>query len=84
MKKLLSALLSVLLLSSLTGCLSNNYENGELYIYLPGEYLSDEVVEQFEYEYGVKVYVNFGYTDAEVDGMTIPARSYLTAKEAIE
>ena len=57
MKKLLSALLSVLLLSSLTGCLSNNYENGELYIYLPGEYLSDEVVEQFEYEYGVKVYV---------------------------
>ena len=37
-----------------------------------------------EYANGVKVYVNFGYTDAEVDGMTIPARSYLTAKEAIE
>lgn len=57
MKKLLSLLLSVFLLSSLTGCLSNNYENGELYIFLPGEYLSDEVVEQFEYEYGVKVSV---------------------------
>ena len=58
MKKLLSLILSVFLLSSLTGCLSNNYENGELYIYLPGEYLSDEVVEQFEYEYGIKVYVS--------------------------
>jgi len=58
MRKLLSIFLSVFLLSSLTGCLSNNYENGELYIYLPGEYLSDEVVEQFEYEYGIKVYVS--------------------------
>lgn len=54
MKKLLS-ILAVLFL--LTGCLSGNYENGELYIFLPGEYLSDEVVEQFEYEYGVKVSV---------------------------
>ena len=57
MKKLFSVLLSVLLLVSLTGCLSGNYENGDLYIFLPGEYLSDEVVEQFEYEYHVKVYV---------------------------
>jgi spermidine/putrescine-binding protein len=56
-KKLLSLLISVLLLVSLTGCLSNNYENGELYIFLPGEYLSDEVVEQFEYEYKIKVSV---------------------------
>ncbi len=54
MKKLLS-LFAVLFL--LTGCLSGNYENGELYIFLPGEYLSDEVVEQFEYEYKVKVSV---------------------------
>ncbi len=37
-----------------------------------------------EYENGVKVYVNFGYTDQTVDGVTVPARSYLTAKEAIE
>ncbi|MGN0794781.1 MAG: DUF5696 domain-containing protein [Aristaeellaceae bacterium] len=39
-----------------------------------------------EYENGVRVYVNYGYTDAEVDGVTIPARSYETnaAKEAIE
>lgn len=36
------------------------------------------------YENGMRVYVNFGYTDAEVDGVTIPARSYTTAKEAIE
>ncbi|MBR4470395.1 MAG: ABC transporter substrate-binding protein [Erysipelotrichaceae bacterium] len=54
MKKLLSILAVLFLLS---GCLSGNYENGELYIFLPGEYLSDEVVEQFEYEYGVKVSV---------------------------
>ncbi len=38
-----------------------------------------------EYENGIKVYVNFGYTDAQVDGVTVPARSYVsTAKEAIE
>ncbi len=49
--------MSVFLLSSLTGCLSSNYENGELYSFLRGEYLSDEVVEQFEYEYGIKVSV---------------------------
>ena len=57
MKKLLSILLSLLLLTTLTSCLSSHYENGELYIFLPGEYISDEVVEQFEYEYGVKVYL---------------------------
>lgn len=39
-----------------------------------------------EYENGTKVYVNYGYSDAQVDGLTIPARSYETshAKEAIE
>lgn len=39
-----------------------------------------------EYANGIKVYVNFGYTDAVVDGVAIPARSYTTstAKEAIE
>ncbi len=52
MKKLLSVLCCLVLLS---GCLSSNYDNGELNIFMPGEYISDEVVEQFEYEYGVKV-----------------------------
>ena len=37
-----------------------------------------------EYENGIRVYVNFGYVDAEVDGLTIPARSYHTVKEAVE
>lgn len=37
-----------------------------------------------EYANGVKVYVNFGYTEQTADGLTLPARSYLTAKEAIE
>ena len=57
MKKLLSILISLLMIGSLSGCLSSSYENGELYIFLPGEYLSDEVVEQFEYEYKIKVSV---------------------------
>ncbi len=39
-----------------------------------------------EYENGTKIYVNFGYADAVVDGVTVPARSYTNnlAKEAIE
>ena len=43
-----------------------------------------------EYENGTRVYVNYGYTDATVDGVLVPARDYLsvtaneTAKEAIE
>lgn len=43
-----------------------------------------------EYENGIRVYVNYGYTDATVDGVLVPARDYLsvsaneTAKEAIE
>ncbi|MBR2577414.1 MAG: ABC transporter substrate-binding protein [Erysipelotrichaceae bacterium] len=52
MKKLLSVALSLLLLS---GCFSTSYDNGELNIFLPGEYISDEVIEQFEFEYGIKV-----------------------------
>ncbi len=43
-----------------------------------------------EYENGIRVYVNYGYTDQTVDGVLVPARDYLsvtpndTAKEAIE
>ncbi len=37
-----------------------------------------------EYANGTKVYVNFGYTEQTVDGMTLPARTYHTVKEAIE
>ena len=52
MKKLFSLLLSLLLLS---GCLSRNFDNGQLYIFMPGEYISEEIVEQFEYEHGIEV-----------------------------
>ena len=31
-----------------------------------------------EYEDGTKVYVNYGFTDAAADGLTVPARDYLT------
>ncbi|MBR4461364.1 MAG: ABC transporter substrate-binding protein [Erysipelotrichaceae bacterium] len=58
MKKIIKVLsVCLLMLTTLTSCLSNNYENGELYIFLPGEYISDEVIDQFEYEYGVKLYI---------------------------
>ena len=36
-----------------------------------------------EYENGIRVYVNYGYTAIEADGLSIPARSYMV-KEAIE
>ena len=53
MKKLLSLLLALLLIS---GCGSQNkYENGEVQIFLPGEYISDEVIKTFEKEYNIKV-----------------------------
>ena len=51
MKKLFSLLLVLLLVSA---CSSKNAEAGELQIFLPGEYISDEVIKQFEKEYGVK------------------------------
>lgn len=54
MRKIINVLLSLLILVCLTGCFSNNYENGEVQIFLPGEYISDEVIEQFEFEYDVK------------------------------
>lgn len=54
MKKLCNIVFSIFLLISLTGCFSNDFDNGEVQIFLPGEYISDEVIEQFEYEYGVK------------------------------
>lgn len=58
MKKLLSVLLAALLLF---GCGpkggSGDNESSELYIFLPGEYISDEVINQFEDEYGVKIYI---------------------------
>lgn len=56
MKKLFSILLALIILLPVGRYfLSGRYENGELNIFLPGEYISDEVVEQFEYEYGIKV-----------------------------
>ncbi len=52
MKKLLSILLSLLILA---GCSSSKADNGKLDIFLPGEYISDEVIKDFEKEYGIKV-----------------------------
>jgi len=59
MKKLISLLIVIFVfLFSFKMMLNGHYENGELSIYLPGEYISDEVIEQFEFEYGIKVDIN--------------------------
>ena len=52
MKKLFSLLLIVLIL---VGCSGTKTEARELNIFLPGEYISDEVIKTFEKEYNVKV-----------------------------
>ena len=59
MKKLFSLLLVLLLVMGLTGCSSNGskQEGGELYIFLPGEYISDDVINNFEKETGIKIYI---------------------------
>lgn len=57
MKKLLSVLLALLLLCACGNKPGNSEEGGELYIFLPGEYISDDVINQFEDEYGIKIYI---------------------------
>ncbi|MBQ7848427.1 MAG: hypothetical protein IJ343_01735 [Clostridia bacterium] len=37
-----------------------------------------------EYSNGTRVYVNYGYADTDFNGVVVPARSYITVKEAIE
>ena len=40
-----------------------------------------ETLSRTEYEDGTKVYVNYGYEDAEADGVTVPARDYLVVRD---
>ena len=62
MKKLFSLLLVLLLL---VGCSNNSNNNnntnteggGELYVFLPGEYISDDLINNFEDETGIKLYI---------------------------
>ena len=53
MKKLVSLLLALLVLVGVTGC-SKKYANGEVQVFLPGEYISDDAISMFEKEYDVK------------------------------
>lgn len=56
MKKLISLVVCLtLFFVGFRILLNGNYENGELRIYMPGEYISDDVIEQFEFEYGVEI-----------------------------
>lgn len=59
MKKLLSIVLMLLLVTACSGGSggSPKEDNGELYIFLPGEYISDAALEEFENEYGIKTYI---------------------------
>ena len=47
MKKLLSLLFVLVMLA---GCSGQKYDAGEVQIFLPGEYISDEVIRDFEKE----------------------------------
>ena len=59
MKKLISLVLCLtIFFVGFRIILNGNYENGELRVYLPGEYISDDVVEQFKYEYGIDLVVD--------------------------
>ena len=60
MKKLLSIVFALLLLTACAGGDGSNggsEKGGELYIFLPGEYISDDVINNFEEETGVKLYI---------------------------
>ncbi|MBQ1566309.1 MAG: extracellular solute-binding protein, partial [Erysipelotrichaceae bacterium] len=52
MKKLLSLLFVLVMLA---GCSGQKYDAGEVQIFLPGEYISDEVIRDFEKETNIKV-----------------------------
>lgn len=51
----LTALLLTGTMLSLTGCGSSKADNGEVIVYNWGEYIDEEVIEQFEEETGIKV-----------------------------
>lgn len=53
-KKLLSILFVLVMLA---GCGGQNYDAGEVQIFLPGEYISDEAIRTFEKETNIKVSV---------------------------
>ncbi len=55
MKKLFSLVFAVLLLC---GCSSSEKYKGEIYVFLPGEYINEDVVTQFEKEYKIKVNID--------------------------
>ena len=59
MKKLLSVVLALLLLCGCSGGGSNgnggSEKGGELFVFLPGEYISDDVISSFEEETGIKL-----------------------------
>ena len=54
MKKLISILLCLLCLSA---CFRTDYI-GEINVFIPGEYINEEVVSEFEYETGIRVNIN--------------------------
>ena len=56
MKKLLSVVMCIFLVLGVAGCQGGGKkEKGNLYIFLPGEYISDEAISQFEKKTGITV-----------------------------
>lgn len=54
MKKLVSSLLVLFMVITLSGC-GKKFKNGEVQIFLPGEYISDDAIKMFEDKYDVEV-----------------------------
>lgn len=54
MKKLFSLLLAVAVVLSLAGCSKNKFDS-EIHIFLPGEYISDDMIASFEAKYNIRV-----------------------------
>ena len=58
MKKVFSLLLCIAMLVSLSACGGEqSFEKGEVNIFMPGEYISDDVVKSFEKETGIKAVI---------------------------
>lgn len=71
MKKLFSVLLVVLLLTVLGGCSSDS-----LQIFMPGEYHSEEMIKQFEKDYGIKVKVTTFVSNEDMYTKLLSGTSY--------
>ncbi len=76
MKKLLSVLFALLLLVSVSGCSDSNKADAEIHIFLPGEYISQDVVNEFERQTNIKVTIDNFASNEEMYTKLLGGASY--------